>query len=114
MGAALGFGFLLEILLLVLMVVAVNLFPNKVGEPVGDLLQAPASYLVPLLAKLQQPGFEEQVGYLLLIPLIQWPVYTVLIYLWLSRSGKKGSSAVAPAEGLIDLPQPNKRVNELD
>ncbi|HKD83909.1 MAG TPA: hypothetical protein VKB58_04095 [Terriglobales bacterium] len=96
LGAALGFGLLLEAVLAVALVLGVNILPDGVSHALGDLLQAPASYVVPLLAKVQQPGFEEQVGYLLLIPLIQWPVYTVILYLWLSRSDQKRNPALPP------------------
>jgi hypothetical protein len=106
LGAALGFGMLLEGLLLVAMVFGVNILPHRTGDAAGDLLQSPASYLMPLLAKLQQPGFQEQVGYLLLIPLVQWPVYTVILYLWLSRSDSKRNAAAPPGNAAV--PSGNK------
>lgn len=81
LGGAVVLGLLLEGLMLVIAVA----LANPLGDQVSNLLQAPGSYLVTLLAKAQHPGFEEQVGYVLLIPLIQWFFYSVLIYLWLAR-----------------------------
>lgn len=59
--------------------------PQALGDQVANLLQAPGSYIVAMLAKAHHPGFEEQVGYVLLIPLIQWVVYSMLAYVWLAR-----------------------------
>ena len=59
--------------------------PQGLGDQVANVLQAPGSYFVAMLAKAHHPGFEEQVGYVLLIPLMQWFVYSALVYLLLAR-----------------------------
>ena len=56
------------------MALEVLLLPAAVvigSETVGDWMQAPASFLVAGLAKLTHPGFEEQVGYILLALVLQ-------------------------------------------
>ena len=98
LGAAFALALLLEALLLVAMIALVNTLPDKLADPIGNLLQAPASYLVPLLARVQRPGFEEQVGYVLLIPVIQWLAYAPIIYVWLARRKQKGRSISSPEE----------------
>ncbi len=84
-GAALALGLLVEGVLLVLLVVAVNSLPQQLADVAGECLQLPGSYVAGVLAKAYHPGFEEQVGYILLIPLIQWPIYSTVIYIVLAR-----------------------------
>src|SRR5579864_5573694 len=103
LGAALALGLLLETLLLAAMIAAVNTLPHQLSGPIGDLLQAPASYLIPLLAKIQPPGFEEQVGYVLLIPVMQWFVFSVVIYVWLAMSHKKRGHFALPDEEIPNV-----------
>src|SRR5579871_887903 len=83
--AALAIGLLVEALLLAALIAAINVLPDGIGEPLGDLLQAPGSYLVAWLGKVQHPGFEEQVGYVLLVPVVQWMFISIVAYLWLSK-----------------------------
>ena len=48
------------------------------------LTQEPALHLVKWWVDVMQPGFEEQMGYIFLVPIIQWLVYAAVIYalLW--------------------------------
>jgi hypothetical protein len=72
--------------------------PQALGDQVANVLQAPGSYIVAMLAKAHRPGFEEQVGYVLLIPVIQWFVYSVLLYLWLARRAYVFQRSSTPCE----------------
>ncbi len=89
LGAALALGLLLEVFLLVAMVAGVNMLPKQFGDMAGDWLQLPGSYLVTILAKVYHPGFEEQAGYVLLVPLIQWLTYSIVIYILLVRRASR-------------------------
>jgi hypothetical protein len=42
-----------------------------------------------LLAKAEHPGFEGQVGYFLFAVVLQWLIYSGVVYLLLAVSGKK-------------------------
>lgn len=81
LGAALGLGLAIEILLLPAAILIGS-------ETVGDWMQAPASILVRELARLTHPGFEEQVAYVLLIPLLQWIFYSTVVFIVLVRRVK--------------------------
>jgi heme/copper-type cytochrome/quinol oxidase subunit 2 len=47
------------------------------------LTQEPALHLVKWWVDVTQPGFEEQMGYIFLVPVIQWLVYAAVIYVLL-------------------------------
>jgi len=45
-----------------------------------------------LLAKAEHPGFEGQVGYFLFALVLQWLIYSGVVYLLLAISRKKGDA----------------------
>jgi hypothetical protein len=56
------------------------------------------SETVTLLAKAEHPGFEGQVGYFLLAVVLQWLIYSAVVYSLLAVSCKKRSTAGAIKE----------------
>jgi len=90
-AAAISIGLAAEILLFI----GVVFIASKVSQPWGDRLaavtQEPAYHLVNWLAKVHRPGFEEQAAYAMLIPLIQWMIWSVVFYVLLSRKKRSGS-----------------------
>ena len=86
LAAALGIGLGIEVLEAICVV---SFLPPRWADRVGDLPLQPASYLVTSLAKSQHPGFEGQVGYLLFAVVLQWLIYSGVVYLLLAISRKK-------------------------
>ena len=86
LAAALGIGLGIEVLE---GICVVSLLPPRWVDWIGDLPLQPASYLVTLLAKNRHPGFEDQAGYFLLVLVLQWLVYSGVVYLLLAISRKK-------------------------
>jgi hypothetical protein len=84
--AALGIGLGIEVLEVIFVV---SFLPSRWADSVGDLPLQPASYLVTVLEKRAHPGFEEQVGYLLFVVLLQWLIYSGVVYLLLAIPAKK-------------------------
>ena len=84
--AALGIGLGIEVLEAVFVV---SFLPPRWAARIGDLPLQPASYLVTLLSKAEHPGFEGQVGYFLFAVVLQWLIYSGVVYLLLAISGKK-------------------------
>jgi hypothetical protein len=85
LAAALGIGLGIE----VLEGICVSFLPPRWADWIGELPLQPASYLVTLLAKAGHPGFEEQVGYFLFAVVLQWLIYSVVVYLLLGIFRKK-------------------------
>jgi hypothetical protein len=81
-----------------LAICVVSLLPPKWADVIGDLPLQPASYIVTLLTNIEQPGFEGQVGYLLLTVVLPWLVYSGVVYLLLAIWRKKRVSATAIKE----------------
>ena len=54
--------------------------------------QEPGWHLMKWLTDTMRPGIEEQIGYVYVIPLVQWLVYTVLTYLALSLRARRRSA----------------------
>src|SRR6266567_8383677 len=92
LATALGIALTAEIALLA----GATLISSKVPQPWDERLwavtQEPAYHLVDWLSNVHHSGFEEQGAYFLLIPLIQWMVWSGVFYLFLSR--KKSSPSV--------------------
>jgi len=86
LAAALGIGLGIEVLEAICVV---SFLPQRWVDWIGDLPLQPASYLVTLLAKSQHPGFEGQVGYFFLAVVLQWLIYSGVVYLLLAISRKK-------------------------
>jgi len=86
LAAALGIGLGIEVLEAICVV---SLLPSRWADWLGDLPLQPASYLVTLLAKSRHAGFEGQVGYFFLAVLLQWLIYSGVVYLLLAISLKK-------------------------
>ena len=86
LAAALGIGLGIEALE---GICVVSFLPPRWADWIGELPLQPASYLVTLLAKAGHPGFEGQVGYFLFAVVLQWLIYSVVVYLLLAISRKK-------------------------
>jgi len=81
-------GWLLNFSCLPLGTVVSSKAPRPWDERIWAATQEPAYPLEDWLEKAQHPGFEEQGAYFLLIPLIQWGVWTTIFYWLLSRRGR--------------------------
>jgi hypothetical protein len=92
LAAALGIGVVIEVLGAVCVV---GFLPPQWADLIGDLPLQPASYLVSLLAKTKHAGFEGQVGYFLLAVVLQWLIYSAIVYVLLAISWKKPISGGA-------------------
>jgi len=86
LAQALGIGLAIGVLEAICVV---SFLPSRWADRIGDLPLQPASYLVTLLAKSQHPGFEDQAGYFLLVVLLQWLIYSGVVYILLAISWKK-------------------------
>jgi hypothetical protein len=69
LAAAIGIGVAAEGLLFVGGLIISSPFRDPWGERIFALTQEPAYHLAGWLAEIQHPGFEEQVGYVILVPL---------------------------------------------
>jgi hypothetical protein len=76
-------------------IVTANFLPPQWADVIGEWPLQPASYLVTLLAKAEHPGFEGQVGYFLLAVVLQWLIFSAVVYSLLAVSCKKRSTAGA-------------------
>jgi hypothetical protein len=97
LAAALGIGFGVEGVVFFAIIVIANFLPQW-ADVIGEWPLQPASYLVTLLAKAEHPGFEDQVGYFLLTVVLQWLIYSAVVYSLLAVSSKKRSTAGAIKE----------------
>jgi hypothetical protein len=86
LAAALGIGLGIEVLEAICVV---SFLPPRWADWIGDLPLQPAAYVVTLLAKGGHAGFEGQVGYFLFAVVLQWLIYTVVVYLLLGIFRKK-------------------------
>jgi hypothetical protein len=86
LAEALGIGLAIEI---VEGICVISLLPPQWANAIGDLPLQPASYLVTSLAKANHLGFEGQVLYFFLAVVVQWMVYSAVVYLLLAISRKK-------------------------
>jgi hypothetical protein len=78
LAAALGLGLVAEALVIF---VYFHLEPGAARfSRVFVLTQEPAAHLVEWWIHVTQPGHEDRIGYLFLIPFIQWLVYAGVIY----------------------------------
>ena len=93
LAAALGIGLGVEVLLFFALIVTANFLPPKWADVIGEWPLQPASYLVTLLAKVEHPGFEDQVGYFMLAVVLQWLMYSAVVYLLLAISRKRDAAA---------------------
>jgi len=85
LAAALGIGLGVE----VLAICVVSFLPSRWADAIGELPLESASYLVTLLAKTEHSGFESQVGYFFLAVVLQWLIYSVVVYLFLAIARRK-------------------------
>ena len=72
LAAGIGVGLLVEALLFVGTLLLTNYLPPPWEERVFALGQEPAYHLVGWLWSMQRHGFEEQAGFVILVPLVQW------------------------------------------
>jgi len=100
LAAALGIGLGVEVLAFFALIVTANFLPPQWADVIGEWPLQPASYLVTLLAKVGHPGFEGQVGYFLLAVVLQWLIYSAVIYLLLAILGRLRSADGASSLGL--------------
>jgi len=86
LAAAIGIGLLIEALLLFAAVMISSALPKPWDDRIANLTQEPAYHLVNWLSTIWPPGFEGQAGYAMLIPLLQWVIWSVVIFALLSRA----------------------------
>src|ERR1700722_8286261 len=86
LAAALGIGLGIEVLEAICVV---SFLPQRWVDWTGNLPLYPASYLVTWLAKSQHPSLERQVGYFVLAVVLQWLIYSSVVFLLLAISRKK-------------------------
>ena len=91
LSAAAGLGIAAEAVLFVGGLVISSHLLDPWGERIFAVTQEPAYHLVGWLAQRQHPGFEEQIGFFLLIPVVQCILWTVLCYFLLSRRVRAGT-----------------------
>lgn len=98
LGASIAIGFVIEAALVYLEFSGVwNRSPLWLWG-LFRATQEPGTVLIVLLVDTIRPGFEEQMGYIYLIPLVQWVVYCVIIYLLsLWFSGRRRETAAGTA-----------------
>jgi len=84
--AAIGIGLLFEVLLLSAAVMISSALPKPWDDRIANLTQEPAYHLVNWFSTIWPPGFEAQAGYAMLIPLLQWVIWSVVIFALLSRA----------------------------
>jgi hypothetical protein len=85
LAVAIGFGLLVEAVSVGGATIISDKIPAPWGDRIANLTQEPAYQFVNWLADVRHPGFEEQAGYAMLIPLLQWVVWSVVIYVLLLR-----------------------------
>jgi hypothetical protein len=98
LAAALGIGLGVEVLIFFAFIVTANFLPPQWADVIGEWPLQPASYFVTLLANAEHPGFEGQVGYFFLAVVLQWLIYSAVVYLLLAISRKKRNTAGATKE----------------
>ena len=82
---SIGFGLGVEILLLAGGTLIGSRLQQPWDERVWAATQEPAYHLVDWLARVHRPVFEEQGAYFVLIPLLQFLMWSAVAYLFLSR-----------------------------
>ena len=91
-ASAISIGLACEILLFVGDAFIASKVPQPWGERLAVATQEPAYHLVNWFATAHPPGFEEQAAYAMLIPLIQWMIWSVVFYVLLSRTKHNASA----------------------
>jgi hypothetical protein len=84
LAAALGIGLVAEGLMIVVYLHLAGNASLSRWWTAFTLTQEPAWHLVKWWVDVMRPGFEEQMGYIYFVPLIQWLVYATVIYAVLS------------------------------
>ena len=92
LAAALGIGLRVEGLVFLAFIVTAKFLPPQWADVIGEWPLQPASYLVTLLAKAEHSGFEGQVGYFLLAVVLQWLIYSAVVYLLLAIRRKRDTA----------------------
>ena len=88
LAAAMGIGALIEALLFVGGIVIASTIKDAYGERIFALTQEPAYHLVGWVWQMQRHGFEEQVGFIILVPLLQWVFWSAISFCVLSRRAR--------------------------
>lgn len=92
LAAAIGIALVAEILLFAGAAFIDSKIPQPWGERLARITQEPGYHLVNWCANVRRPGFEEQAAYAMLIPLIQWMIWSVVFYVLLSRTKRNASA----------------------
>ena len=83
LATALGIGLVAEALMIVVYLQLAGNASLSRWWTAFTLTQEPAWHLVKWWVDVMRPGFEEQMGYIYLVPVIQWLVYAAIIYVLL-------------------------------
>jgi hypothetical protein len=86
--AAIGIGLLVESLLFIGVLLLIERLPQPWDERVFAIAQEPAYHLVGWIWSMQRHGFEEQAGFVILVPLVQWGFWSAISYWVLSRKAR--------------------------
>jgi len=97
LALALGAGLVLEAGLLRLWIGGALNHAPLWGWVLFRVTQEPGGLLVGWLLAVRHPGFEEQTGYLYIIPLIQWVFYSGILFLIVQWRIIKRTSSAADA-----------------
>jgi hypothetical protein len=92
LAAALGIGLGVEGLVFLAFIVTAKFLPPQWADVIGEWPLQPASYLVTLLANAEHSGFEGQVGYFLLAVVLEWLIYSAVVYLLLAIRRKRDTA----------------------
>ena len=95
LAVALGIGLGVEVFVFLVLVVTTNFLSPRWADTIGEWPLQPASYLVTLLARAGHSGFEDQVGYFFLAVVLEWLIYSAVVYLLLALYGKQRGTAGA-------------------
>jgi hypothetical protein len=90
-AVALGIGFGLEALLFGPILTGLSPALPRWGSGIVELTQEPSMHFVTWLVDQVHPGFEEQVAYLYLVPVIQGLCFSVAIYVALASWNKESA-----------------------
>ena len=89
LAAALGIGLGVEVFVFLVLILTSTFLSPRWADMIGEWPLQPASYLVTLLARAGHSGFEGQVGYFFLAVMLQWLIYSAVVYLLLALHGKQ-------------------------
>jgi hypothetical protein len=80
LGKALALGLMVEVLTGFIAFGIDNIVPQPLGRAVANVTQVPGALIIYAISSTRASGFEEQGAYAMLVPLIQWMLWTGFVY----------------------------------